>query len=175
MSDPRQTLWNRFRSRLESAGGVWHESVDDAGLSRILKSLLPEGARVHVSPVLQRPLRDGLESRGCLVQDLSSELDATVTGIDWALAETGSLVHIAKPEESRRSTLIAPLHVAVVRPDRVLGSFEDLFEKIGVEIEGGSRSCVTFITGPSRTADIEQVLTLGVHGPHRLHVVLAAE
>ena len=92
-----------------------------------------------------------------------------VTACHGAIAETGSLALLSGPGCSRTVSLLPPVHVAVVRPD-------DLFETMGhffaarAAALAQSSSC-TFVTGPSRTADIELSLTIGVHGPGRVAIV----
>jgi L-lactate dehydrogenase complex protein LldG len=96
--------------------------------------------------------------------------DVGVTGCDAAAAETGSLVMFSAPGRSRVVSLLPPLHVALVERDRIHFSMAEVFEAYRDRLEG-SASC-TFITGPSRTADIELTLTLGIHGPGRVAVIV---
>lgn len=93
-----------------------------------------------------------------------------LTGCEAALAETGSLALIAGPGRPRAPSLLPWVHVAVVRSaDLVLGMGE-FFDRYRDRAE--PLPCLVFITGPSRTADIELSLTLGVHGPGKVVVVL---
>lgn len=94
--------------------------------------------------------------------------DATVSQALYALADPGSVVLAASPEEPRSRSLLPPVHVTVVTEDRVLPTLADLFEAVGTELP----SALTIVSGPSRSADIEQVLTLGVHAPGEEHVVI---
>ncbi len=93
-----------------------------------------------------------------------------LTGCDAAVAESGSLVLLSGPGRSRTVSLLPPVHVAVVRRSDVVPRLADAFERLDARMRAGS-SC-TVITGPSRTADIELTLTLGIHGPGRLAVVI---
>jgi L-lactate dehydrogenase complex protein LldG len=85
----------------------------------------------------------------------------------YGIAETGSLVFLSS-HEPRASSLLPAVHVATLREDRILPDLETLFETIGPALPSG----VAVVTGPSRSADIEQVLAVGVHGPGEVHVVL---
>ncbi|MGE5646898.1 MAG: LutC/YkgG family protein [Acidobacteriota bacterium] len=93
-----------------------------------------------------------------------------ITSADYALADTGSLVMLASPEEARLVSLLPPVHVAVVPRDRILTGLDELFSIL--PDPGAASSSMVLITGPSRTADIEQILVRGVHGPGEIHVVV---
>ena len=96
-----------------------------------------------------------------------------VTSADYALSETGTLVMIASPSEARLISLLPPVHIAVVPLERLLTGLDELFTR--VPDPAAITSSMVMITGPSRTADIEQILVRGVHGPGELHVVLVGE
>lgn len=103
-------------------------------------------------------------------------LDAAVgiTTADYALADTGTLVIASGGEQHRLISLLPPTHVCLLDPARVLPSLTHLLARLGGRF-GAPESApknVNCITGPSRTADIEQAITLGVHGPKSLHVIL---
>jgi L-lactate dehydrogenase complex protein LldG len=87
---------------------------------------------------------------------------------DYALAESGSLVFLAAPMSARRSWLEPEILRVAVAEDRILPDLESLFALVGGDIP----SAVAIVTGPSRTADIEQTLVVGVHGPREVHVVI---
>ena len=98
-----------------------------------------------------------------------------VTGVDYAIAETGSAVVLPRRGLSRLVSLLPPVHVAVVRSQDVVEGLEDVFVLRRLAYHHGNRdmgSYMNFITGPSRTADIEQQLVVGVHGPIEAHMVL---
>jgi L-lactate dehydrogenase complex protein LldG len=95
-----------------------------------------------------------------------------ITAVDYALADSGTLCLLAGKNQSRTSSLLPTVHVAVLQPQQVIRGLDDLFALLPVE-QGAMSSAITFITGPSRTADIELTLVVGVHGPQQLHVILA--
>lgn len=104
------------------------------------------------------------------------EADVAVTGCDALVAETGSVAVLSGGIESRLSTLMAPVHVVVGREDQLVARMEDVFARFSDRLRpGSSAACLTFITGPSRTTDIEKVLVLGVHGPKQLVFVFAGD
>jgi len=97
-------------------------------------------------------------------------LDATVTGCLAAVAATGSIVTSAAGA-GRAGALIAPTHVCVVRDDQIVGGLHELFDG---DVLAGAGSLFALQSGPSRSADIEKVLILGVHGPGNVHLVIVA-
>ena len=103
------------------------------------------------------------------LRDLCATADFGITSADYALADTGTLVMIASPREARLISLLPPAHIAVVPRDRILTGLDELFSI--VPLPSGETSSMVLITGPSRTADIEQILVRGVHGPGRITVV----
>jgi L-lactate dehydrogenase complex protein LldG len=86
----------------------------------------------------------------------------------YGLADTGSVVLAASPEEPRARSLLPAVHVSLLREDRILPGLQELFAAVGQALP----SALAIVTGPSRSADIEQRLTVGVHGPGEVHVVL---
>ena len=91
-----------------------------------------------------------------------------VSQLDWAAADTGSLVQDAAAVEKRLVSTLPPIHVAVLGTDRILADMASVFERL----HPSQSNYISFITGPSRTADIERVLTIGAHGPERLVIVV---
>ena len=87
--------------------------------------------------------------------------------------ETGTLVTLSGPQTPPTVSLLPETHIAVVRASRVVRAMEDAWAL--VREAGGMPRAVNFISGPSRTADIEQTVTLGAHGPYRVHIVLVGE
>jgi L-lactate dehydrogenase complex protein LldG len=93
---------------------------------------------------------------------------ATVSEALYALADPGSVVLAASPEEPRARSLLPLVHITTVTEDRVLPGLDELFAAVGAQLP----SNLAIVSGPSRSADIEQVLALGVHGPREEHVVI---
>jgi len=90
-----------------------------------------------------------------------------------AVAETGTLMLVSGTETPTTLNFLPDTHVAVVRAGQVVASYEDGWDLL--RSRGGMPRTVNFITGPSRTGDIEQRIQLGAHGPRRLHIVLVGE
>lgn len=98
-------------------------------------------------------------------------IDIGVTMCNGAIADTGTLLLESNSEETRLATMIAEVHVALLKKSDIK---EDLYsaEKDLAKLVNKTPSYTAFITGASRTADIERVLALGVHGPLELHILL---
>ncbi len=86
----------------------------------------------------------------------------------YGLADTGSVVLAASADEPRARSLLPAVHVTLLREDRILPGLDELFAALGKDLP----SALAIVTGPSRSADIEQKLVVGVHGPGEVHVVL---
>jgi L-lactate dehydrogenase complex protein LldG len=93
---------------------------------------------------------------------------AEVSQASYGLADTGSVVLEASPEEPRARHLLPEVHVSLLAEERILPGLAELFAKVGDTLP----SALAIVTGPSRSADIEQRLVIGVHGPREVHVVL---
>jgi len=100
-----------------------------------------------------------------------ADADAGVTGAEAALAETGSVVVRSGPGRSRMASLLPPVHIALVAAERLTS---DILTWTAAR-SGDLPANVTVISGPSRTADIEQTTALGMHGPKRVIVILYGE
>jgi L-lactate dehydrogenase complex protein LldG len=103
------------------------------------------------------------------LRELCARADLGITSAEYALADTGTLVMFSTQEEARMISLLPPIHLAVVQRDRILTGLDELMTL--APTPGERSSSMVLITGPSRTADIEQILIRGVHGPGALHVV----
>ncbi len=115
-------------------------------------------------------------SQGLLVEDrpaLPSDL-VGMTGVFCAIAETGTLMTLSGPHTPAVSSLLPETHIAVVRASQIVPAMEEAWQRLR-NAHGEMPRAVNFISGPSRTADIEQTLTFGAHGPYRVHVVLVNE
>jgi L-lactate utilization protein LutC len=166
----------RFRRALESVAG--HCTVvpsEEAAADAVRSVLERRGARrvaVSDSPLALRVVALAKPDALVLESATAAELfdcDVGVTGAQWAVAETGTLVLDSERERHRLASLVPPVHVAVVEADRVRQTLGEVLHALG---EGPPSRAVTFVTGPSRTSDIELTLAIGVHGPGELHVVI---
>jgi len=125
---------------------------------------------LDVLPWNERPL---LETRRGVAEDTDP---VGVTACFAAIAETGTLMLHSGATGPTRNNFLPDTHVVVVRASQVVAAYEDGWDRLRTarSRDGGFAMprTVNFITGPSRTADIEQKIELGAHGPRRLHIVL---
>jgi L-lactate dehydrogenase complex protein LldG len=94
-----------------------------------------------------------------------------LTGCFCATAETGTLVLLSGPETYASAGLLPETHIAIVPASRIVAGHEEAFNLIRTE-RGELPRAVNFVSGPSRTGDIEQTIILGAHGPYRVHVIV---
>ena len=96
-----------------------------------------------------------------------------ISGCFCAIAETGTLLFLSGPQTPASVSLLPETHIAIVPVARIVATMEDAFALLRAE-HGDLPRAVNFISGPSRTGDIEQTIVLGAHGPCRVHLILVA-
>jgi L-lactate dehydrogenase complex protein LldG len=96
-----------------------------------------------------------------------------ITGAFCAIAETGTLMAVSGARTPAAASLLPETHIAIVPVTRIVPGMEEAWQLLREEL-GQPPRAVNFISGPSRTADIEQTVTLGAHGPYRVHILLVA-
>lgn len=101
-------------------------------------------------------------------KDVLFGVDVSITGVSSLIAETGSLVVAVGPDLTRSESLLPPVHIAVARKEQIVADIFDVFE--GYSATNRPPSNLVFITGPSKTGDIELKLVTGVHGPGEVYV-----
>ena len=130
------------------------------------------GTQVHAAAA---PSEAEAAGRRQELRDLLARADLGLSGVDAVIAETGTLMLKAQPGQMRGVSLLPPVHVAVARTDQVVATFADALRAVrqsGENMQKNLTSCISFVTGPSRTGDIELKLTVGVHGPGEMHLIL---
>jgi L-lactate dehydrogenase complex protein LldG len=185
----------RFREEFERVAGVFHRVGRMDEVPRVIRGIAHDKeARSVLSwhpSALGLDLRESLGSQGLSVaiapegdpdpaargrhREEAARAEIGVTGVDGALAETGTLVLVSGRGRPRSTSLLPATHVAVF--DR--GCLLESLEQVGLMLEAlhadparsMSGAVINFITGPSRTADIELTLTRGVHGPKEVHAI----
>ncbi|MGA2083353.1 MAG: lactate utilization protein [Holophaga sp.] len=179
------TLFDTFKARAEAVSAEVHRFATRREAMDFILGLLQEQG------VLDAPQAGALWADGAFLKGTGRKyLEAEAPGIsfqvtreaaaaarvgisevDWAVAATGTLVVDAAPVEQRLVSTLPPIHVALVGTARLREDLGAVLQRI----HPGKTAYISLITGPSRTADIERVLTIGVHGPERLIVVFVDE
>lgn len=186
---------SRFREEFERVAGVFHRVPTMDQVPAVIRRIAQErqaGSVLSWHPAaLGLDLRDTLGTEGFVVtvapegdpdagmrerhRSEAARAEVGVTGVDWALAETGTLVLLSGRGRPRSTSLLPATHVAVFRRHKLLESLEHvgiMLEALHADpVRSMSGAVINFITGPSRTADIELTLTRGVHGPKEVHAI----
>ncbi len=97
--------------------------------------------------------------------------DLGITSAQWAIAETGTLVLEAESEDHRLISLVPPIHLCLLEASKIRQTLGEILELTGRNLE----HTITFVTGASRTSDIELTLAIGVHGPGELQIIILAD
>jgi L-lactate dehydrogenase complex protein LldG len=135
---------------------------------------MPESAFLEKVGLYKGLKAAGLEVRkwGEMTLDEVYDADCGVTDVYCAVAETGSLVIRSSPEHGRALSLVPNVHVAILEPKNFVADLVDLFEKMKADRVAEAGGATHIITGPSKTADIEMNLVVGVHGPRIVQLFL---
>lgn len=178
----------RFCQELAAAGGKAHVAADSTAVLHTLQSILQShhARRILLSRgglidelSLPRKLRDaGLEVKSVDETQYDPREDffaaeVGITNVHRLIAETGTVVMAANPNEPRSASLLPPVHICLADRSQLLPDLFDLFDLFSPTATFPP-SCLTLITGPSKTGDIELKLVTGVHGPGEIHVILCS-
>ena len=171
-----KALLERFRLKSEQQSStvdiVAQETDAPAAIARYLAAMnLPKAGAAWPSLAALDWAAAGLqvEARGARDADLVG-----ITGCFCAVAETGTLMVCSSPDTPATVSLLPETHIAIVRASRIVPYMEDAWALARKEL-GTLPRAVNFISGPSRTGDIEQTIVLGAHGPYRVHLVIIAD
>ncbi len=173
-------LYQGFKKEAEAVGSnVYHVQDADQALVLITELLgkwetdrKPQGLEVvwQRGPIMA-DARGFIEIKGKVHEEnlphFSKEADVGITEVDLAIAETGTLAQDATDVVKRYVTTLPELNILLLKADKLVSSMEEAF----AVMKPSETPFLAFITGPSRTADIERVLTLGVHGPEWLWII----
>ncbi|GAC1361729.1 MAG: lactate utilization protein [Herpetosiphon sp.] len=183
----------QFRLELTSLHSSVHvcDGAEEA-IDQVIKLLLDKGMTTVLTWAPdQLPLADlGEHLRSADIEPVESDvlgndrarrhaelesIQACITGADAAIAESGTMLVVSGNGRGRLASLLPPMHIAILPADRIRRTLPDAFDRLREEFGLGlfkDHSNITLITGPSRTADIELSLTLGVHGPRDIHAIV---
>jgi L-lactate dehydrogenase complex protein LldG len=146
-----------------------------SGAERLVALRVPAHLATHNQSVIATDeMSAGSKDR--LINRLAS-CGAGITAVEYAIAETGTLVLTSDEELALLVSLLPPIHIAVLRPSQIRSTLTAVVNELSENRMRGDTPCrsTTFITGPSRTSDVELTLSIGVHGPKELHVIVLGE
>jgi L-lactate dehydrogenase complex protein LldG len=171
---PPEEWLERFVAEAKALNVEVHVEASEEEVRARVRALLL-GKRVRAWPKAALPYRIGDDLASDALAGAAERRDIAaaefgLTCVDAAIAETGSLVLVSTADHPRSASLVPPHHVAVVRRSEIVPTLGAAIAKLRASVPAASAWNV--ITGPSRTADIELQLTLGVHGPGALVVVV---
>jgi L-lactate dehydrogenase complex protein LldG len=166
-----------FVQKFENLGGKSFRVRDTAAVVPAIAELLTQKhAIASNSPFLRKcgvtgliQVHAGFTDRDEL-KEACAAADIGITSADYALAATGSFVMLSSPHEARMVSLLPPAHIAIFPRSRLLANLDELLAILPRPAD--QTSSMVLITGPSRTADIEQILVRGVHGPGEIYAVI---
>lgn len=176
----RNLYTDLFVQKFENLGGKAFRVRDTSGVVPAIAPLLAQNSAVASNaPFLRKcgvtglaQVHTGFTEREQL-KDASATSDIGITSADYALAATGSIVMLASANEPRLVSLLPPIHIAILPRSRILANLDELLSILPLPAD--QTSSMVLITGPSRTADIEQILVRGVHGPGEIYAVIVDE
>jgi L-lactate dehydrogenase complex protein LldG len=123
-----------------------------------------------VEDKLIAPVLSQVEDR--LVKADLAHADVAITGCEWLVARTGSIVMSSSQPSGRATSVYAPIHICIAFTNQLVYDLRDALNGAKEKFGNNFPSLLTFATGPSRTADIEKTLVVGVHGPKEVYVFL---
>jgi L-lactate dehydrogenase complex protein LldG len=183
--DQSLSLVELFKQKLEEVGGHCSVAGTDSEVVTLLASII---SNLRETPLRARRIAlsnaPGLESfvkqseldvDEIAVCPSPAELfgyDVGVSTAQLAIAETGTLVLESQSEKHRLVSLVPPVHIAIVEASSIVLTLGEALAAVHRGGSGKLSPTITFITGPSRTADIELTLAIGVHGPQELYVIV---
>ena len=180
----------RFCQELAAAGGQGYVAADAVAVVHTIQTILlaHHARKILLSrggAIERLNLRAKLKDLGLEVKTLDDlqanpwqdffSADVGITNVHRLIAETGTVVLASKPDEPRSASLLPPVHIALAERSQLLPDLFDLFDlfsPVSTPTKSPPPSCLTLITGPSKTGDIELKLVTGVHGPGEIHVIL---
>jgi len=166
-------LLQRFRSRSEAMSSTVDLVASMAEVPAAVARYLAAGALPRRAACWQAYAGLDWAGAGLEVEARAADADDLlgITGAFCAIAETGTLMLLSGPETAATTSLLPETHVAIVAASRIVAGMEEGFALLRAE-HGALPRAVSFVSGPSRTGDIEQTIVLGAHGPYRVHLVI---
>ncbi|MDO8933628.1 MAG: lactate utilization protein C [Rhodocyclaceae bacterium] len=170
------SLLARFREKSAGLSSTVDTVADEADVPAAIARYLG-GLQLTPQAVCWPALAGLFWSEAGLTVAARGAIDADLVGITGsfcAIAETGTLLLLSGADTPATVSLLPETHIAIVAASRIVPGMEEAWQLIRTE-RGELPRGANFISGPSRTGDIEQTIVLGAHGPYRVHIVIVAD
>lgn len=176
---------DEFKKKLESLSGNVYVLEDKKEIYKTIKKIFKTTDSItftgwdieELSSIYATLEKSGHKYIKSTNKVMQAKCDIGITLADYGIAESGAIVLYNNKMQNRNCSLIVPIHIAILDRERITGNLFELINNISNDYSvldsiNDLSNCITLITGPSRTADIELNLTLGVHGPKELYVMI---
>lgn len=183
-----ETIINKFIETAKKQNWLIHQAQSSNNVLRLIEKILIKTkakniVRTNEEIINRLDLNKYLESKNYKetiifnkkpltaekIKNICSKADIGISSADFAIAETGSIVIIPGSNKSKMVSLLPATHIVIIHPKLIINRLEELFLKLP-EIQ--KNSSINIISGPSRTADIEQTIVIGAHGPKEVHLII---
>jgi len=168
-------LIDLFKQELETINGSFYKTPsEEDSISTVADLAKQFGWKNCYTP--DSRIKELLEQKGVQVFTTIEDpniIDVSITYCETVAARTGSIAVSTAQNKDRRSHAFAPIHIVLIKEEQLVFDVEESIDFIAKKYNGNYPSSITFITGPSRTADIEKTLILGAHGPKELIAIVS--
>ena len=172
-ASPTQENEIEFAENFSKISGRFIYCADNVELTVQLEQLITAQSwtqvfcrELQLLPILEKPLK------GILIREDLPEADVSITTCEALIARTGSILMSSAQESGRTVSVYAPVHICIAYTSQLVYDIRDGLEMLSIKYKDRIPSFITLATGPSRTADIEKTLVVGVHGPKDVYVFL---
>ncbi|SMB89340.1 L-lactate dehydrogenase complex protein LldG [Desulfonispora thiosulfatigenes DSM 11270] len=148
----------------------------------ILKEITEEKAKivcavksmelVNIQNIQEKAKKSGVDFSLEIDRDIIEKAQIGISEFDLGIADLGTIVQDADDVQKRLVSTLPPIHIAVLQKKAIVDTLQSSLEVINKTYNGNPSNFIAYVTGPSKTSDIERVLTIGVHGPGKLIVVV---
>jgi len=173
-----ETALNNFIAAAKKVGACVELELDASTAAKYIAEHISTPLVIPPSPSLQRSgIRPALEQAGITIIDDDFRSHAPtagggLTGANFGIADTGTIVLESTDEATRLASTLPEQHFVLLDPEKIVADGIAAVAPLRELHQRDAQNFIAYITGPSRTADIERVLTIGVHGPKQLHILL---
>ncbi|MEI7964844.1 MAG: lactate utilization protein [Chitinophagaceae bacterium] len=155
-----------FAQEFTQLNGKFAFCTSEADMQQQVQELITkkQWTKIYCSePAWNTPFSNTINLPGC---------DASITGCEFLVARTGTMVLSAAQQSGRTVSVYAPVHICIAYTNQLVYDIKDALQLMKEKYQGNIPSLISFATGPSRTADIEKTLVTGVHGPKEVYCFL---